>query len=140
MPRFTVYLGSLTLLLGVSLVVRCKAAGSDAVTTRRGDSIVVAVEQFATTEHRYPDSLPELVPRYLKSLPSAGPRYRYWRLWRPIPGDQRYRALEERVRSSGLPVDSVMPKWELTACIDAATTCSRALYRSSLNPIWIYEP
>jgi hypothetical protein len=120
-------------------VVRCSGNGSDAITIRRGDSIVVALEQFAKAEHRYPDSLQELIPRYLGSLPSPGPGYQYWRLWRPVPGDTAYLALREGAGRRGLSLDSMLPAWDLTACTDAVTTCSRALYRSSRNPTWIYE-
>jgi len=139
MPRIIARFKGVTLLLGISLMMRCSGNGSDAITIRRGDSIVVAIELFASAEHRYPDSLPELMPRYLKSLPSPGPVYQYWRLWRPVPGDTAYFKLQEGARRRGLSLDSILPVWELTACADAVTTCSRSLYRSSRNPIWIYE-
>ncbi len=139
MPRIIARFKGITLLLGVSLMVRCSGNGSDAITLRRGDSIVVALEQFARAEHRYPDSLQELMPRYLKNLPSPGPGYQYWRLWRRVPGDTAYFKLQEAARRRGFSLDSIFPVWELTACADAVTTCSRALYRSSRNPTWIYE-
>ena len=133
-------------ILGAALVLtalvtfrRHRQDGRDQVTIRRGDSIAAALEQFARAEHRYPDSLRELVPRYLPSLPPPGPSYQYWRLWRPLPGSRGYMALESEVRRSGLPLDSVMPRWELTACTDGVMTCSPALYRSSRGPTWIYE-
>jgi len=139
MPRIVARFKGITLLLGVPLMVRCSGNGSDAITIRRGESIVVALEHFARAEHRYPDSLQELMPRYLKSLPSPGHGYQYWRLWRPVPGDTAYVKLQEGARRGGLSLDSILPVWELTACADAVTTCSRALYRSSRNPTWIYE-
>ena len=133
-------------ILGAALVLtalvtfrRHRQDGRDQVTIRRGDSIAAALEQFARAEHRYPDSLRELVPRYLPSLPPPGPGYQYWRLWRPLSGSRGYMALESEVRRSGLPLDSVMPRWELTACTDGVMTCSPALYRSSRAPTWIYE-
>ena len=141
MPRAIVFgiLGTALVLAALVTIHGHRQEGRDQVTIRRGDSIAAALEQFASAQHRYPDSLPELVPRYLPSLPPPGAGYQYWRLWRPLPSSRGYMALENEVRRRGLPLDSVMPRWELTACTDAVMTCSPALYRSSRGPTWIYE-
>src|SRR5437899_11638037 len=84
MPRTIVLciLGTALVLVVLVTIRAHRQDGRDQVTIRRGDSIAAALEQFARAEHRYPDSLRELVPRYLPSLPPPGPGYQYWRLWR----------------------------------------------------------
>lgn len=54
-----------------------------ALAVRGAEEIVAAVENFHAAEHRYPEQLEELVPRFLDRLPRGDVRpygtvYRYW--------------------------------------------------------------
>lgn len=58
----------LSLVLHV-LVVRAVGTRRKAESIRRGDTIAAALSSFRAEYDRYPDSLPELVPKYLPEIP-----------------------------------------------------------------------
>jgi len=46
-------------------------AGNNYLAKSGADTVIAAVDKFKTDHHRYPESLPELVPKYLNSIPRA---------------------------------------------------------------------
>jgi len=132
MPRRPViYMIGAVLLLGVLRAITGFLDDAGQRTTiRRGDSIVVAIETFARTEHRYPDSLTELVPGYLSTIPRPGRGFGYWRLWRPPSHEQTPGAVRAFHNPSA---------WALIACSDAVMTCYPSLSRSSRDSTWVYD-
>jgi hypothetical protein len=46
-------------------------AGNSYLAKSRADTVIAAVDQFKAYHHRYPESLAELVPKYMSSVPRA---------------------------------------------------------------------
>jgi hypothetical protein len=46
-------------------------AGNSYLAKARADTVIAAVDQFKADHHRYPESLTELVPKYMNSVPRA---------------------------------------------------------------------
>jgi hypothetical protein len=46
-------------------------AGNSYLAKARADTVIAAVDQFKADHHRYPESLTELVPKYMSSVPRA---------------------------------------------------------------------
>lgn len=62
---------SLALVVLTTLVVRVEGTHRKAESFRRGDAIVTALSSFRAEHNRYPDSLRELVPKYLTEIPHS---------------------------------------------------------------------
>jgi hypothetical protein len=59
---------SAVLLLAIPVFVGCSSESQLTETRRRGDLVVVALEQFQQDHGRYPASLDELRPQYLREI------------------------------------------------------------------------
>ncbi len=46
-------------------------AGNSYLAKARADTVIAGVDQFKADHHRYPESLTELVPKYMSSVPRA---------------------------------------------------------------------
>jgi len=55
---------------------------------QRAEPLIAALDQYHNEEGEYPDSLQDLVPKYLSEIPQAGlarcPEFHYWKPKKPV--------------------------------------------------------
>lgn len=57
--------------LCMTAAIMAAYAGNNYLAKSRANTIISAVNQFKTEQHKYPESLKELVPKFIKAVPRA---------------------------------------------------------------------
>jgi hypothetical protein len=73
------------MLLGTAIAMMVLDAANTSLTEKNAQIIVSAVERYKADRKDFPDALNDLVPAYLKEVPS------YWRGWQSLPYSYRKR-------------------------------------------------